>query len=75
MRADRWTSILLHVAGATFITMTLVLGASFIIGQDFTTPQGIMLYVIIAVVIEMRDRLRELNSRLKGAGFKLTDED
>ena len=75
MRADRWTSILFHAASAVFITMVLVLSSSFILGQNFSNTQAVLLYFAVAIYMEMRDRFRELNDRLKGAGFKLTDED
>ena len=75
MRADRWTSILFHTASAVFITAVLVLSSSFILGQNFSNTQAVLLYFAVAIYMEMRDRFRELNDRLKGAGFKLTDED
>ena len=75
MRADSLASIARHVIGAVFITMVLVPSSSFILGQNFSNTQAVLLYFAVAIYMEMRDRFRELNDRLKGAGFKLTDED
>ena len=75
MKADTWTSIFSHFIGAVVITMVIVLSSSFIFGKDFTNSQAVLLYFAIAIYMEMRSRLSEINDRLRGAGFKLTDED